>query len=116
MKKELIIGLSLTLASTVTFAESPSFEEFDLDSDGLISQDELYRGLEDRGSFARIDADSDGIIDEAEIADVGIDASSWDINGTDIGESEFNSGIFDRLDANQDGEISEEEFSAHGDF
>jgi hypothetical protein len=65
MKKELIFGLSLALASSVALAQEEGFGLWDTDTDGFLNEEE-FGAAGVGGDFGEWDGDGDGLISEDE--------------------------------------------------
>lgn len=118
MKKELIFGLSLALASTGAFAAEWGFNEWDGDGDGALTEEEFGAGFENAGLFNTWDENGDGVLAEDEWSNIGVDAdyASWDENGDGaLAEDEFETGLYNTWDDNADGVIGAEEWDDAGD-
>lgn len=60
---------ALSLFATAAFATAPTFEDVDLDGNGIVTPAEFANAMPDASDedFALIDADSDGTISEDEM-------------------------------------------------
>ena len=70
MKRTLISAATLSLFATAALAMTPSFSDVDVDSDGIVTQEEFASALPDASEldFMIVDADGNGLISEAEMA------------------------------------------------
>ncbi|MDV6317488.1 hypothetical protein [Chromohalobacter sp. HP20-39] len=115
MRKEMIFGIALALASTGAFA---SFSSQDADGNGKVSKDEFYGAVSDQGKFSDWDLNGDGLIDEDEFNELGYDwdYDTWDANSDGYLDSgEFYDGIYTTYDANEDGHWDDGEWDDAGD-
>jgi len=114
----------------------PTFEEYDLNGDGKITQSELEEGrakrMEQRAkegkmqrnagnapAFADMDKNKDGSINQEEFRLHQMEQmKKWKcaVNGTGMGQGKGmmrNASSFEEIDTNKDGVISREEFRVH---
>ena len=76
MKKSIATLAGLTLASTIALAGdemTKSFDEFDQNDDGVVSQTEVIANLQDQKAgeyFAEADANRDGYLNETEFQEL----------------------------------------------
>ncbi|HET6655364.1 MAG TPA: hypothetical protein VFL45_06275 [Gammaproteobacteria bacterium] len=132
----LVAGIAIALAgcaSTVRtvknlnpFTPSTSFQEWDTNDDGVLSQREASEYQPVASNFQRIDSNSDGNINENEYAAATTflssqpGFSSYDLDGNGfITEQEADAAprgglqdVFDDVDADEDGNVSNAEFAA----
>ena len=104
MYKELLLGITLALSSTVAFAAS--FNDYDSSGDGKITKDEFYGSVNDMGTYSDWDTSGDGLIDENEWTTLGwgYDYNTWDANYDGwLNSGEFYDGTYRTYDANEDG-------------
>lgn len=114
MKKQLILGLGLALASSGALAqEELGFDDWDTDASGAIEEQEWNAGLEENGVFGGWDANDDDILDENEWNETGLGVGfgDWETDGeAGLTEDEFGTGLYQEYDADGDGAWSEEEW------
>lgn len=102
-----------------SFAGSSTFDDWDVDGDGVINESEYSTGL-----FGTFDANDDGDITEEEweqsfdvenVYDGWYDA--WDVNDDGVLDSnEFSAGLYDYYDANDNGVFDEQEWDKNFDL
>lgn len=113
MKKELIFGIGLALASTGALAQELGFNDWDADANGVINQSEWNSGLAQNDLFGTYDANDDGVLDEQEWGDIGTNLgfNEWETDNQEgISENEFGTGLWGEYDADQSGDWAENEW------
>lgn len=116
MRKELLLGITLALSSTVAFAAS--FNDYDSNGDGKLTTDEFYGSVSDMGKYSDWDTSGDGLIDENEWNTLGwdYDYDTWDANSDGwLNSGEFYDGIYGTYDENEDGHWNNNEWDDAGD-
>lgn len=88
--------------------------DWDLDADGVFSQDEFNTGFTNMGAYGGWDTDADGMLNQDEFGagfgDVGGDFGAWDADGDGLlTQDEWNAGNFSRYDVDRSGSIDASE-------
>lgn len=93
MIKQIILGLSLALASSVALAaHEQHFDDWDIDNDDVITETEFTKGFAESGLYDSWDDNDDGV----------------------LSEDEFGSGVYDIRDADDNDDLNEDEWMPGG--
>lgn len=112
------LALTISLASATVVADGSSFNNHDVNRDGIYSGDEFHTYVEKAGIFDSHDLDNDGQIDEQEFEQLNVDDDfdDWDVdNDSSLTSTEFRGGTYKSFDDNEDGHWDEGEWDDAGD-
>lgn len=118
MKLKLIaLASAIAFSGSATAAVMLDFDTVDVNGDGNLTLDEFYGSASDAGLYSDWDLDSDGLIDEDEFDELGLDwdYDTWDASGDGyLDSSEFYDGYYGVYDANGDGYWDNDEWDDAG--
>lgn len=87
------------------------FEQFDLNDDDLLDEDEFGLAFANAEVFTQMDQDGDMFLDDDELLPTLGTVADYDTDDDGLlDEDEFVAGMFDLFDANEDSFVDEEEF------
>jgi hypothetical protein len=112
------LALALSLLSPLAMAQTVGFDDYDVDNDGLLSEQEFMGSASDFGAFDTWDNDSDGLLSDDEWGSIGLneDFGTWDDDDDGfLNEDEYYSGTFDTFDENENGHWEDGEWDDAGD-
>lgn len=112
------LAFTLSLLSPLALADNGSFDQYDADGDGGLSEQEFMSSAGDIGAFDNWDNNNDGLLEENEYSAIGLneDFDDWDDDDDGfLGGDEFYGSTYDAFDNNGDGLWQVDEWDDAGD-
>lgn len=117
--------IGLTFIASPAAAQDCEFDNWDVNSDDYLDEDEFFDAYDEVGYYNEWDEDDDDSLSESEwemAADEHLAAydsgkfSDWDTDGNgNISESELQEGLFELIDQDNDGRIGGDDWSLFDD-